>query len=269
MNNRLPSTKILGTNITTAPKDKILEFILENMEGSNKKVSIVTPNPEILVYAFERPEFQEVLNRAEISLPDGVGVTISSRVLKNQPLERITGVDMMELLCRESAKRALTVGFLGGRGDVAERTAICLVKKYPDLIVKFANSDWNEEKIANDGLQLTTDGLEIKKITNGQKSEAKSQKSSHIDILFVAMGFPKQEIWIDQNLQKIPVKVAMGVGGSFDYLSGDVKRAPKAIRKIGMEWAFRLARQPWRIKRQTALPKFVYQVLKEKIKSSS
>ena len=88
-----------------------------------------------------------------------------------------------------------------------------------------------------------------------------------MDILFVAFGFPKQEQWIAENLDKIPVKVAMGVGGAFDYISGNVPRSPVFIRKLGLEWLFRLIIQPWRLKRQLALFKFIYLVLREKLKS--
>lgn len=86
-----------------------------------------------------------------------------------------------------------------------------------------------------------------------------------VDILFVAFGSPKQEIWIYENLDKLPVKVAIGVGGAFDFLSGKIKRAPFWIRKAGLEWLFRLINQPWRIKRQLALIKFVILILKEKL----
>lgn len=88
-----------------------------------------------------------------------------------------------------------------------------------------------------------------------------------IDILFVAFGSPKQEIWIAENLDKLPVRVAIGVGGAFDFVSGKVKRAPVWVRKIGLEWLFRLILQPWRIKRQLRLFKFVFLVLGEKVKA--
>lgn len=278
MKKSLPSFKILGTKITNASSSEILEYILENLQSDSKKMSIVTPNPEIIMYALEHKSFQEILNRAEIALPDGVGVAISSRILKNQPLERITGVDMMEKLCEKAAERGLTVGFLGGRGKVAEKTAECLAKKYPDLIVSFASDEWQSGPVAfhphSSSSPLTSFGLRVDKgeppvaspVSKSQMSKARSHKSTYIDILFVAFGFPKQEEWIDQNLDKIPVTVAMGVGGAFDYVSGKVRRAPKFVRKIGMEWAFRLINEPWRIKRQMALPKFALEVFKERFR---
>jgi N-acetylglucosaminyldiphosphoundecaprenol N-acetyl-beta-D-mannosaminyltransferase len=89
-------------------------------------------------------------------------------------------------------------------------------------------------------------------------------KDKKVDILFVAFGSPKQEIWLSENLKKLPVKVAMGVGGSFDFISGRVSRAPRILRALGLEWLFRLVIQPWRIKRQLSLLAFIFLIFKEK-----
>ncbi len=232
MLHKLPSAKILGVNVTTASEDEIVDFIFTRIKKSQDKFYIVTPNPEIIVAASRSKRFEEILNGAEVSLPDGAGVLAAGNILKKGIKRRITGTDLMVRLCRESAERAFTVGFLGGRGGVAEKTAECLVKKYPDLRVKFAGEEF--------------------------------ENRTHIDILFVALGAPKQEEWIAENLSKIDVTVAMGVGGAFDYISGKVPRAPKFVRQIGMEWGYRLVRQPWRLKRQLALPLFISKVLKER-----
>lgn len=236
MDTSLPSIKILGTKITTAPKNDILEFISNCIENNTEKIQIVTPNPEILVHATRSSSFREILNRAQVSLPDGVGVLMADKMLEKGIKERITGVDMMNDLCFLASKRAFTVGFIGGSKGVAEKASKCLVKKYPDLIVSISTDDATSTSI-----------------------------KKHIDILFVALGAPKQEEWIAKNLPHLPVTVAMGVGGALDYISGKVPRAPKIARSIGMEWAFRLVRQPWRIKRQLALPYFVYLVLKQRV----
>lgn len=235
MEQKLPSTKILGTSITIASKDKVLEYIFKCIKENKHKLYIVTPNPEILMYATRSKSFQDTLNGAGVSLPDGVGVLIAGRILKKQIIGRITGVDFMEELCSESVKRAMSVGFIGGRGDVAVKTAECLRKKYPGLRVILSAAEWPLEK-----------------------------PQAHIDILFVAFGFPKQEEWISNNLPNIDVTVGMGVGGAFDYISGKVSRAPKIVRSVGLEWAFRLIAQPWRFRRQAVLPKFVYAILKER-----
>jgi N-acetylglucosaminyldiphosphoundecaprenol N-acetyl-beta-D-mannosaminyltransferase len=151
---------------------------------------------------------------------------------------RIHGVDLMENLCREVSNRPITVGFLGAGPGVAEQAAECLKKRYPRLKVGLVTSEWSE-----------------------------ALKDKKIDILFVAFGSPKQEIWIADNLKALPAKIIVGVGGAFDFISGKVPRAPKVFRSLGLEWLFRLSIQPWRIKRQLSLIKFVVLILKEKLKS--
>jgi len=234
MNIELSSIKILGTSVTTASKSQILEYIVKRLEKRDKKFYIVTPNPEILTFASASKEYQDILNRADVSIPDGVGVLMAGKFLKKDIRARITGVDLMLELCHEASKRGLSIGLLGGRDGVAEKTAECLVKKYPGLRIV-----------------LTAEEFPIGFVP-------------HIDILFVAYGFPKQERWIAKNLSDIKVSVVMGVGGAFDYISGKVPRAPRVVRDVGMEWAYRLVRQPWRVKRQLALPVFVGKVLKER-----
>lgn len=239
MNIELSSTKILRTSITTSPKEDILEYIFKRLENKTGKFYIVTPNPEILVFASASKAYQSLLNGASVSLPDGIGVLIAGKMQKKQIKARITGVDFMLELCREASKQGFTIGLLGGRGGVAERTSECLAQKHPGLRIVFTGEEFPIGFVP------------------------------HIDILFVAYGAPMQEEWIAKNLPNIKVTLAMGVGGAFDYVSGKVSRAPKLVRSIGMEWAYRLARQPWRIKRQMALPVFVAKVLKEKLVSKN
>lgn len=262
MSHKLPSTKLLGTSITTATKEEILEYIFKMMEKGTEKGYIVTPNPEILVYASRSSEFQKILNGATLSLPDGIGVLLADRIHKNRLQGRITGVDMLDLLCSQSSKRAFTVGFLGGSRGVAELTAECLREKYPNLIVNFAGEEWPSGKMVNGQWLIDKNNSKGKSLPLNINHQSLIIK--HIDILFVAFGVPKQEEWIAKNLSNIPVTVAMGVGGAFDYISGKVPRAPQLVRKVGMEWAFRLLVQPWRIKRQLALPVFIGKILKEK-----
>ncbi len=234
----LRKSYILGVGITNETEDKILEYLLLSLKGHGQKYYIVTPNPEIVVAAQSNPHYKKILNEAKIALPDGVGVFLGSALMGNPLKERITGVDFMGEVCKRSSEQPLRMGFLGGRGGVAELTAECLKKKYPWIEVVFVGEEWD------------------------MKSKVE------IDILFVAFGYPKQEEWIYENLEHLPVRVAMGVGGGFDYISGRVVRAPFMIRAIGMEWLFRLIREPWRWRRQMALGKFVWLVVKERLNFS-
>jgi N-acetylglucosaminyldiphosphoundecaprenol N-acetyl-beta-D-mannosaminyltransferase len=238
---------LLGVNITVGKKKEILEYIIRGLVELSEKYYVVTPNPEILVIAKKNLYYKKILNGAKLALPDGIGVIIAGKFMGLGLKKRITGVDLMESLCKEVAEKPITVGFLGAGPGIAHSTAECLAKKYPKLKVVFAQEEWDK---------------------NGSKLrlEEKEDKIKTIDILFVAFGSPKQEIWIYENLNRLPVKVAIGVGGAFDFVSGKVRRAPVLLQKAGLEWLFRLIIQPWRIKRQFSLISFIYLIIKERFK---
>lgn len=222
---------ILGVKIDDINMDQALETVKSWLSKGGpasprgEKHYIVTPNPEIIVAAQEDSKFKKVLNNADLSLPDGVGLKLSGRVK-----HIVNGTDFMEKLVERCSVWGFTTGFLGGRDKVAEKSAECLKKKYPKLKVSFTGEE--------------------------------PGKIPATDILFVAFGAPKQEYWIAANLDKIPVRVAMGVGGAFDFISGVIPRAPKWIRNLGFEWLFRLVIQPMRIKRQLNLIKYIWLLLK-------
>ncbi len=209
----------------------------QSLRPDGLKHYVVTPNPEIVVAAQKDPAFKKVLNDADLSIPDGAGLKLSKNVRNT-----FSGTDFMESLIRLSAEKGFTTGFLGGKEGVAKRCAECLSKKYPGLKVAFAESGGIVDK-------------------NGKL--LKLLKLLKTDILFVAFGHLKQEKWLAANLKDIPVKVAMGVGGSFDYFSGTVPRAPRWMRAAGLEWLFRLIIQPWRIKRQLALIEYLWLLTKQ------
>lgn len=234
--NTFKKINLLGVGFTEADKDKILEYITRSLVYGAKKSYIVTPNPELLVMADKDVEYKKVLNEAELALPDGIGVILASKILGKHLKQRIPGVDLVENLCRHVAKQPITVGFLGSKPGVAVKVGECLQKRYPGLKVKLVASEWNE-----------------------------TLKHTSVDILFVAFGSPKQEFWISKNLNTLPVKIAIGVGGAFDFISGKVPRAPVLMRRLGLEWLFRLLVQPWRIKRQISLIHFGWLVFREKL----
>jgi len=266
----LNKKKLLGVGITDATQQKILEYLVKNLENSSKKVFIVTPNPEILVFAKKNPEFKKVLNTADLALCDGMGLVIAGKFLGKAFKERFTGTDFVEKACKEVSEKPITVGFLGGGPFVAEKTGDCLLSKYPSLKVVFTAEEWGEKGFILASNRGKTQNLKQNESENqGQLSSVPSVPLSSvysIDILFVAFGFPKQEEWIYQNLDNISVKAAIGVGGAFDYISGKVPRAPKWVQALGFEWLYRLVVQPWRLKRQLALLEFIYLVLKERVR---
>lgn len=240
---------ILNIGITNDTAENILKYILQRLKYE-KKFYIVTPNPEILVYASRHEKYATILNGAEISLPDGTGLFLASIFMGKPFKQRIPGVNFVEELCKNTVRNPVSIGFLGGRQKVAERAAECLLQKYPYLNIVFAAEEWSDAGF-NFGRK------------NGDAKNSKNNGQT-IDILFVAFGHPKQEEWIHKNLELLPVKSAMGVGGALDYIAGEKKRAPFMIRAIGMEWLYRLITEPWRWRRQLALIEFVKLVVKER-----
>ncbi|MEA3354991.1 MAG: WecB/TagA/CpsF family glycosyltransferase, partial [Patescibacteria group bacterium] len=197
-------------------------------------------------------EFRDILNKADLKIPDGVGLiwainkTFHPGMECKYKCERVAGVDVMLGLCKLAVEKKWRVYFLGGEKLVAKKAAEKLRNKYLGLKIK---GSMGLEKIDKATKQENT-----KMINKINKYKP--------DLLFVGFGHGKQEKWIVKNLAKLQIKVAMGVGGSFNYLVKPWLRAPKLVQKIGLEWLWRLVLQPWRIKRQIELVKFVGLVLK-------
>jgi N-acetylglucosaminyldiphosphoundecaprenol N-acetyl-beta-D-mannosaminyltransferase len=276
---------LLGVGITNATKKEALEYIISFLQNPQKRGYIVTPNPEILVAAQKNKDFKTVLNNAEIALPDGVGVTLGGYVLGRPYKQRITGVEVVKNLCEKLSKEPITVGFLGGKPGVALKASECLRQEYPGLKVVLAeagNPDENTAKMLQAfggspvGYKHYNDyknynSYKVREVPKTQKTpvllDLNRSNTVSIDLLFVAFGHPKQEMWIAKHLETLPVTLCMAVGGSLDYISGTVPRAPGFVRAIGLEWLFRLVVQPWRIKRQVALLEFIGLIIKEKLSS--
>ncbi len=257
--NNFVKNNILGVSVTSATSQSVLEYLMEIAEKGKEKCFVVTPNPEIVMYAKDHPHYKKILNEADLALCDGIGLYLAGQLLNKPFKDRITGVDMMEMLCKGSVKKPVSIGLLGARPGVAEKAAKCLREKYPGINILFTASELEEL-------------LERKRNTNekNHNNVVLHQKYDYslfpaVDILFVAFGFPKQEEWIATHLPFLPVHVAMGVGGAFDYISGEVKRAPFFLRAVGLEWLYRLIRQPKRLKRQLVLPLFFIKVLQKAI----
>ena len=211
---------------------KIAGFLEED-----KVHQICTVNPEFLVAARKDKEFKEVLNSSDLNVPDGFGLKIGSFFKGQKITERITGVDLAWEICKMAADRGKSVYFLGAKEGIAEKAAHRIKQLNPNL--KIAGTYAGNP--AEEGI--------VNKINE-----------THPDILLVAFGAPKQDKFIYNNRETLKVKVAMGIGGTLDYIAGNVQRAPKWIRACGLEWLYRLIRQPRRIVRiLTAV--FVFPIL--------
>ena len=264
----LTKISLFGVSITNETEEVILEYILNKVKKTHHQLFIVTPNPEIIMHARSHKDYRDKLNEADVSLPDGIGVFVGAGLLGNRLKERIPGVDFMEELCRRCEKNPISMGFLGGRDGVAKKAAECLLEKYPWIKVRWIGEEW-ENQLERKELASLRSGKRAKRKDDNGNDENRSWKNPYIakddpiDILFVAYGFPRQEEWIYDNLKSLPVKAAMGVGGAFDFISGNVPRAPFMIRAMGFEWLYRLIIQPWRIKRQVVLIQFIFLLIKE------
>lgn len=220
---------LLGVKITETTKQQALEKV-GNFLRSSSQYKIFTPNPEFLVKAQKDEYFKKVLNTGHLNLCDGMGVQIFTGI------KRIPGVDFMVDLCVLADKEGRGI-YLLGSGDeaVIKNTFEALHKKFPNLKI----SGYNKGPVLNEDTMQQFDTYIIDEINK-----------TGAEILFVAFGMGKQEKWIYENLSKMPnIKVAMGVGGSFDFISNRIKRAPLFLRKLGLEWVYRLIQQPQRIGR--------------------
>ena len=247
--------------------NEALEYLVKTAQERRKKVFVVTLNTEIVMLARSDLRYEKILKSADLALNDSIGIVWARKMFGKPSKGRIHGVDLVEGLAKAVAKKPIRIGFLGGRENVAQRTAERLKSRYPGLKVAFAISEYSDVtqkvgKISKSDDRIIRDS-ETPDLRNTDSPSFLSFPKT--DILFVAFGSPKQEKWISENLSKIDVKVAIGVGGAFDFISGKVKRAPVWIRNLGLEWLFRLFIQPWRIKRQTKLAEFVLLVIKERI----
>ncbi|PIC67964.1 glycosyltransferase [Sporosarcina sp. P16a] len=233
--------EILGVSVNTENYDELIPKVFENIE-EGKKSLIVAINPEKLMKAKEDPELKALLNRAEFQIPDGIGVILASKLKKGHIRSRVTGIDMMDRVVQEAAIRGKRIFLYGAKPGVAQEAAARLQVMHPNIQIAGIQHGYEKD------VQVVLDTI----------NQAKP------DILFVAMGSPKQEQWIEQHRDQLHPTLFQGVGGSFDVLAGNIKRAPAAFQKAGAEWLYRLLLEPSRIKRQMNLPKFLVEVYRKK-----
>lgn len=231
---------ILGVyiDLITLPKaeQQIWEFFKED-----KSHMVFTPNSEIIMMAHQEEDLKKTLNDADMLIPDGIGVVYASRILGKPMRERVAGFDLATRLLSGLPEKGYSVYLFGGAPGVADIAKAKLEEQYPGI------------RIVG-----TQDGYFDK-----QKEQIIIEDINRVkpDMLFVCLGAPKQERWIYENRNKLDVKVCMGIGGSLDVFAGKAKRAPAIYQKFGLEWFYRLLKEPWRYKRMLALPKFAVTVL--------
>jgi N-acetylglucosaminyldiphosphoundecaprenol N-acetyl-beta-D-mannosaminyltransferase len=236
------SVDILGIRVDDVTYEEALE-IIEGFILKGGYHQVTTPNPEFVVYAQSNPAFRSVLNNAALSIPDGGGLLLAGRWLKRPIREQVRGTDLAYKLMERASKKGYKVFLLGAAPGVAEEAAARFREMYPgiNIVGTFAGS-------------ADPEGDEEARRAVLQKGRP--------DIILVAYGAPKQDDWLARNLPLLDIPVGIGVGGVFDFVSGRVRRAPLWMRNMGLEWLFRLIMQPWRWRRQLALPTFLLLVLR-------
>lgn len=231
-------TKILDFKVFNEDKNSLMQYI-EKYE----KVNIVSGNPEILLNGMKNSKLKESFN-AETSLiiPDGIGTVLASKIVKNPVKEKIAGIDVVKEILIKSDKEKKNIYLLGAEEEVLLKCIENIKRQYPNLNIAGAHNGFFDLDNCDDIIQ--------------------DIKSKEIYAIFVAMGSPRQEIFIDKILNDSNIKIFMGVGGVFDVFAGKVKRAPKWMISLGLEWLYRTIKEPFRIKRLGAIPKFLIQVVK-------
>jgi N-acetylglucosaminyldiphosphoundecaprenol N-acetyl-beta-D-mannosaminyltransferase len=228
----------LGVNVSVMTYDEILDDLRSRI-SEGKQSTVIAVNPEKVITANKNPLVKKLINESTYQIPDGIGMILASKVKGGALKERVTGVDMMERLLRFAAEEGHGVFFYGAKEEVVSEAKRKLEECFPTLNIAGYENGYTKDN------QALVDKI----------------NASGAKLLFVALGSPKQEIWIKENMKHLNVKVFQGVGGSFDVFSGRTKRAPEFYRRFGLEWLYRLMKEPKRIKRQMNLPKFLIRVL--------
>jgi N-acetylglucosaminyldiphosphoundecaprenol N-acetyl-beta-D-mannosaminyltransferase len=237
---KLDSVSILGVRVDDVTQQEALDFMMGWVQAGTLH-QVATVNVEFIMEARRNPPFRRVLAETSLCVPDGVGVLWAARRSGRALRERVPGVDLVDRISQQAAAAGWRLFFLGAEPGVAEKASRILEERYPDLQVAgcFAGSPHPSE-----------DDELVERV-----------RAAHPDVLLVAYGAPKQDLWIARNQRRIGVPVALGVGGSFDFIAGKTRRAPAWVQRLGLEWFYRLLQEPWRLRRQLVIPRFMWLVL--------
>jgi N-acetylglucosaminyldiphosphoundecaprenol N-acetyl-beta-D-mannosaminyltransferase len=236
------SVRVLGVTVHCVVEQDVIEFVRERLRTS-EPAQIVTVNAEFVMIAQRDSRFRDVLAQSDIATPDGAGVVWAARRQGAAISRRVGGSDLIWSLSRQAAVVGDTIFLLGAVEGVAASAARTLEAKIPGLIVAGAHAGSPSVGEEDSIVDLI--------------------RASGARVLFVAFGAPQQDLWIARNLTRSGAVIGMGVGGSFDYLAGTARRAPRWMQERGLDWLWRLVQQPWRWRRMLALPRFAWAVVRE------
>lgn len=230
--------EILGVKVDRVGREQALAAIESFLEGGGCR-QVVTLNPEYVMLAGKNLELRRIINESDLCVPDGMGIVWAARLLGEPLKERVTGTGLLPEICRICAERGYSIYLLGGEPGVAGKAAAVLKQRFPKL------------KVAGVSSNDPQDGAATVAAVN----------AAGADVVAVAYGCPKQDFWIDRYRGELTsARLAIGVGGAFDFISGQTPRAPGIMRRAGLEWLFRLWLEPSRARRMLALPRFGHKV---------
>jgi N-acetylglucosaminyldiphosphoundecaprenol N-acetyl-beta-D-mannosaminyltransferase len=239
---------ILGSRVDPVGMEEAQQRIAQLLTN-HRFAQVVTFGSEMAMLARRDAAYRDAVNAADLVVPDTVGVVIAARLLGKPVRERVAGIELVENVCAACASDGTSIFLLGGAKGVAEQAAAALAQRHPGLKVVGTHDGYFSD---------VDDAMVVERI-----------KASGAQLVFVALGFPKQELWVRAHAADLGPVVCIGIGGSLDVISGRLQRAPAAMRKLGLEWLYRLVKEPQRLRRQLALPQFAFlvtgQVLRERL----
>ncbi|MHB1418805.1 MAG: WecB/TagA/CpsF family glycosyltransferase [Bacillota bacterium] len=245
MNERV---RVFGISVDRVDMKGALQLIEEFIREGSPHL-IFAANPEKVMRVEQDGELKEILQQAHLVIADGTGIVWAAKVFGRSLPERVTGIDLMHAITALSASRGYRVYFLGAAPGVAEEASTRLARIYPGLQVAGTHH----------GYFRPEEEAELIQEVNFCRP----------DVLFVAMGSPRQEKWLHRHREQLEVPVCMGIGGSLDVITGRVDRAPRWMQQVGLEWSYRLLRDPRRVVRMTVLPRYALRVAMARLTGSA
>ena len=236
---------VLGVAFDNVTMDEAVDKALELLEQDGPHLA-ATPNPEIVQRANQDPEYAGILAKADLVIPDGIGVVYAAKILGRPLKGRVPGVDLASALMDRIAGMGKRLFLLGAAPGVAEQAAVNLRAAYPGLVVCGTHDGYFKE-----------DGPVVDAI-----------REAHADVVFVCLGVPKQEKWAAANGEAAGARLYIGLGGAMDVFAGKVERAPEKFQKLGLEWLYRLMKEPSRIGRMSKLPLFLVSAVGARIRGT-
>lgn len=238
--------KVLGYNVDLLSFEDAVNYVVTNLKES-KGMQIVTINPEMIELANKNSNFSQILKEAELIVPDGSGIKLALK-LKGIKQEQIPGIDFSKKIIEKCSEKSISIALIGAKDEIIKKTIENLKNEFNNLDIVFYRNGYFKE--------------------NEEEDIINELQTANPKFVLVALGAPKQELFIKKCREKLKNSVLIGVGGSFDVWGGAVERAPQIYRIMGCEWLFRTLKQPQRIKRiYKTLPLFLFKVIIEALKS--